>query len=268
MSSSSDTPSSPEAPRSSADPDRRIALVTGASRGIGRAVALALAASGAHIIALARTQGALEDLDDAIRAVNPTAENPTTLVPCDLRDHAAIDRLGEALYRRWGRLDVLVGNAGALGPLSPLHHVDPKQWDDVFAINVTANWRLIRALDPLLRQSAAGRVVFVTSGAANRADLRAYWGPYAASKAALDALARTYAAETINTSAVRVMLVNPGPLRTRMRAAAMPGEDPMSLRTPEELAPKIAEICSPEWLNTGKLYDFPNDRVMSFSAPV
>ena len=268
MSSSSDTPSSPEAPRSSADPDRRIALVTGASRGIGRAVALALAASGAHIIALARTQGALEDLDDAIRAVNPTAENPTTLVPCDLRDHAAIDRLGEALYRRWGRLDVLVGNGGALGPLSPLHHVDPKQWDDVFAINVTANWRLIRALDPLLRQSAAGRVVFVTSGAANRADLRAYWGPYAASKAALDALARTYAAETINTSAVRVMLVNPGPLRTRMRAAAMPGEDPMSLRTPEELAPKIAEICSPEWLDTGKLYDFPNDRVMSFSAPV
>ncbi len=248
-------------------PSSRVALVTGASRGIGRAVALALAASGAHIVALARTQGALEELDDAIRALRPEAENPATLVPCDLRDHAAIDRLGEALFRRWGRLDVLVGNAGALGPLSPLHHVDPKQWDDVISLNITANWRLIRALDPLLRQSPAGRVVFVTSAAASRGELRAYWGPYAVSKAALDALARTYAAETINTSQVRVMLVNPGPLRTRMRASAMPGEDPQSLRTPEELAPKIAAICSPDWRETGKLYDFPHDRVMSFAPP-
>ena len=245
----------------------RVALVTGASRGIGRAVALALAASGAHIVALARTQGALEELDDAIRALRPEVETPATLVPCDLRDHAAIDRLGEALFRRWGRLAVLVGNAGALGPLSPLHHVEPKQWDDVFSLNVTANWRLIRALDPLLRQSPAGRVVFITSGAASRAELRAYWGPYAVSKAALDALARTYAAETVNTSPIRVMLVNPGPLRTRMRASAMPGEDPQSLRTPEELAPKIAAICSPDWRETGKLYDFPHDRIMSFAPP-
>src|SRR5271168_1301987 len=245
----------------------RVAVVTGASRGIGRAVALALAAEGVHIVALARTQGGLEELDDAIRAARRGAENSATLVPCDLEDFAAIDRLGEALFRRWGRLDVLVGNAGALGPLSPLHHVDPRQWEDVMSVNVTANWRLIRALDPLLRQSPAGRVVFVTSGAASRAELRAYWGPYAASKAALDALARTYAAETVNTSQIRVILVNPGPLRTRMRATAMPGEDPLYLRTPEVLAPKIVEICSPDWTETGKLYDFPSDRILQFHAP-
>jgi NAD(P)-dependent dehydrogenase (short-subunit alcohol dehydrogenase family) len=245
----------------------RVALVTGASRGIGRAVALALAEAGVHVVALARTQGALEDLDDAIRSRRPAVEHPATLVPCDLRDHAAIDRLGEAIFKRWGRLDVLIGNAGLLGPLSPLHHVDPKPWDDVIAVNVTANWRLIRALDPLLRASNAGRAVFISSAAAHRGELRAYWGPYAVSKAALDALARTYAAETVNTSAIRVMLVNPGPLRTRMRAAAMPGEDPLSLRTPEELAPKILEMCSPGWRETGKLYDFPQDRVMSFRGP-
>jgi len=247
--------------------DSRVALVTGASRGIGRAVALAFAASGVHVIALARTQGALEELDDEIRALRPGAQSPATLVPCDLRDYAAIDRLGEAIFKRWGRLDALVGNAGLLGPLSPLHHVDPKPWDDVLAVNVTANWRLIRALDPVLRASKAGRVAFLSSAAGHRSLLRAYWGPYAVSKAALDALARTYAAETVNTSEIRVMLVNPGPLRTRMRAAAMPGEDPLSLRTPEELAPKIVEICSPAWTETGKLYDFPTDGLLSFRGP-
>ena len=154
-----------------------------------------------------------------------------------------------------------------LGVLSPLHHVDIKDWDEVLAVNVTANWRLIRSLDPLLRRSAAGRVAFVTSAAASRADLRAYWGPYAMSKAALDAIARTYAAETLNTSAVRVMLVNPGPLRTLMRAKAMPGEDPTTLRTPQDLAPKLVEICSPTWSETGKLYDFPTDRVLAFRPP-
>ena len=178
----------------------RIALVTGASRGIGRAAALALAKSGAHVVALARTQGGLEELDDEIRALRPDEPEATTLVPMDLRDFAAIDRLGEALNRRWGRLDAFVGNAGVLGLLTPLHQLDPKTWDDVMAVNVTANWRLIRSLDPLLRLSDAGRVAFITSGAASRADLRAYWGPYAVSKAALDALARTYAAETLNTS--------------------------------------------------------------------
>jgi NAD(P)-dependent dehydrogenase (short-subunit alcohol dehydrogenase family) len=249
------------------DASSRIVLVTGASRGIGRAAALAFARSGAHVVALARTQGALEELDDEIRALRPGVENPATLVPLDLRDHPAIDRLGEALYRRWGRLDALVGNAGVLGVLSPLHHIDPKEWDGVLAVNVTANWRLIRSLDPLLRRSAAGRAAFITSGAASRTDLRAYWGLYATSKAALDAIARTYAAETLNTSNIRVMLINPGPLRTRMRAQAMPGEDPMTLRAPDELAPKIVEICSPQWTETGKLYDLKTDKVMSFHAP-
>src|SRR5271166_6525793 len=250
-----------------ANENSRIVLVTGASRGIGRAAALAFARTGAHVVALARTQGALEELDDEIRALRPEDESPATLVPLDLRDFAALDRLGEALYRRWGRLDALVGNAGILGVLSPLHHVDPKEWDEVLAVNVTANWRLIRSLDPLLRRSAAGRVAFVTSGVASRAEFRAYWGPYAVSKAALDALARTYAAETLNTSNIRFMLINPGPLRTAMRATAMPGEDPATLRAPKELAPKIAEICSPDWTETGKLYDFPSDRILRFQAP-
>ena len=154
-----------------------------------------------------------------------------------------------------------------LGPLSPLSHVDPKAWDDVMAINVTANYRLIRSLDALLRASDAGRVVFLSSGAGHKAELRPYWGPYAVSKAAVDALARTYAAETATTSAVKVMAVNPGPLRTRMRASAMPGEDPETLKTPEELSPTIVELCSPGWTETGRLYDFPANRVMSFQAP-
>jgi NAD(P)-dependent dehydrogenase (short-subunit alcohol dehydrogenase family) len=249
------------------DASTRVVLITGASRGIGRAAALAFARTGAHVVALARTQGALEELDDEIRALRPDQDAPATLAPVDLRDYAAIDRLGEAIHRRWGRLDALVGNAGTLGVLSPLHHVVPKDWEDVLAINVTANWRLIRSLDPLLRRSPAGRVAFLTSGVASRADYRAYWGPYATAKAALDAIARTYAAETANTSNIRVMLINPGPLRTLMRAKAMPGEDPMTLRTPDEVAPKIVEICSPAWAETGKLYDFPSDRILSFRAP-
>ncbi len=240
-----------------------IALVTGASRGIGRAVALDLARSGAHVIALARTQGALEDLDDAIRSLGSEA----TLVPCDLEDFEALDRLGAAIFERWGKLDIFIGNAGVLGPVTPLAHVGPDQWEEVLAVNVTANWRLIRSLDPLLRAAEAGRVVFISSSAGHSAHLKPYWGPYAVTKAALDALARTYAAETMNVTRVRVMAVNPGPLRTRMRAAAMPGEDPMSLRTPEELAPKILALCAPEWEQTGKLYDFPADRVLSFMAP-
>jgi NAD(P)-dependent dehydrogenase (short-subunit alcohol dehydrogenase family) len=238
----------------------RVAVVTGASRGIGRAAALALAGAGAHIVALARTQGALEELDDAIVALGGTA----TLVPVDLKDFDALDRLGAALYERWGKLDILFGNAGLLGGLSLLGHYDPKIWDDVMAVNVTANWRLIRSLDPLLRASDAGRAIFVSSGAAQKCT--AYWGPYSVSKAALEALARTYAAETVNTP-VRVMLVNPGPLRTRMRASAMPGEDPETLRTPEDLAPHILRLAAPAWGETGKLYDFPTDRVLAYQMP-
>ena len=243
--------------------ENRIALVTGASRGIGRAVALELARQGAHVVALARTQGALEELDDDIRALGGEA----TLVPCDLKDFDALDRLGLALFERWRRLDILVGNAGVLGPISPLPHIDPPNWDNVFAINVTANYRLIRSLDPLLRASTAGRAVFVTSGVGSRATMNAYLGPYSVSKAALDALARTYAAETINTSNVRVMIANPGPLRTKMRASLMPGEDPLTLRTPEEFAPKVVALCHPDSSESGKLYDFPDDRIKSWRSP-
>ncbi|MBL1257364.1 SDR family oxidoreductase [Methylocystis sp. Sn-Cys] len=237
-----------------------IALVTGASRGVGRAISLELARQGAHIVALARTQGALEELDDDIRALGGQA----TLVPCDVTDFDALDRLGAALFERWGKLDVFVGNAGVLGPLSPLAHVDVKDWNRVVAVNVTANWRLIRSLDPLLRASRAGRVLFVTSGAAHKA--KPFWGPYAISKAALDAMARTYAAEVKNDG-VTVMIANPGPLRTRMRAQAMPGEDPMTLPAPEDFAKKCLPLLAPDWRETGRLYDFPTDRLMDFRPP-
>jgi NAD(P)-dependent dehydrogenase (short-subunit alcohol dehydrogenase family) len=238
----------------------RIAVVTGASRGIGRAAALALAQAGAHVVALARTQGGLEELDDAIRAGGGTA----TLVPLDLKDFDALDRLGAAIHERWGKLDIFLGNAGILGELAPITHIDQPVWDAVMGINVTANWRLIRSLDPLLRASDAGRAIFLSSAAAHKCT--AYWGPYSISKAALEALARTYAAETASTP-VRVMLVNPGPLRTAMRHAAMPGEDPMTLKTPEDLSPHLVRLAAPDWTETGKIYDFPQDRVLTPQGP-
>jgi NAD(P)-dependent dehydrogenase (short-subunit alcohol dehydrogenase family) len=238
----------------------RIALVTGASRGIGYATALALAKAGAHVVAVARTVGGLEELDDAIRGLGGAA----TLVPLDLKDYAGIDRLALALNERFKRLDVLVGNAGILGPLSPLGHVEAAAWEEVMAVNVTANWRLIRAMDPLLRRSDAGRVVFLTSGVAALA--LAYWGPYAASKAALEVLARTYAAETATTS-VRVNVFAPGPIRTRMRAQAMPGEDPTTLETPDKVAEKIVELCLPSLQESGKLYDYRQGRFLEFRQP-
>lgn len=241
----------------------RVALVTGASRGIGRAVALELARAGAHVVALARSKAGLEELDDAIGALGGKA----TLVPCDVTDWPALDRLGYVLAQRAGRLDAFVGNAGMLGPLTPLAQLDAKQWDRIVAVNVTANLRLIKALDPLLRASDAGRVVLLSSGAAHRAELKPFWGPYAITKGAVDSMVRTYAAETRNVSKVRVMAVNPGPLRTSMRAQAMPGEDPTTLRAPEDLAPKLVELCLPDWAETGKLYDFPSDRVLSFQGP-
>ncbi len=216
----------------------RVALVTGASRGIGAAVAKRLAREGAHIVLCARTVGGLEEVDDAIREGGGGA----TLVPLDLRDGAAIDRLGGAVAERWGRLDVLVGNAGLLGDMGPVAHLDPKVWDDVIAVNLTANWRLIRAFDALLRAAPAARVILVSSLAAVTA--RAYWGVYATSKAALEMLARTYAAEVANTT-VRVNLVDPGPTRTGMRARAMPGEDPMTLPTPEDLSALFVELALP-----------------------
>jgi NAD(P)-dependent dehydrogenase (short-subunit alcohol dehydrogenase family) len=238
----------------------RVALVTGASRGIGYAAALALARAGAHVIAVARTVGGLEELDDAVRAEGGSA----TLTPLDVRDYPGIYRLAAALNERYARLDILVGNAGLAGVPSPLDHIEPKAWDDQMAVNVTANWHFIRAMDPLLKRSDAGRAVFVTSGIATLA--YAYWAPYSVSKAALDALVRTYAAETSSTS-VRANLFNPGPTRTRMRALAMPGEDPMTLPSPEQVAEKILDLCLPSFSETGKIYDYRADKLQQFMRP-
>jgi len=238
----------------------RIALVTGASRGIGAATARALARAGAHVVAVARTVGGLEELDDAIRAAGGSA----TLVPLDVTDFAGLARLAGALDERHRHLDILVGNAALGGPSSPLDHITLADWDEVMKVNVTANWQLICAMDALLRRSDAGRAVFLTSGAAH--DMRAYRGLYSASKAALEAVVRTYAAETARTS-VRVNLFNPGATRTRMRAQAMPGEDPMTLPPPEDVAEKIVALCMPEFSDTGRLYDFPTRTLMSFRQP-
>ncbi len=227
----------------------KIALVTGASRGIGRAAARALAAAGAHVIAVARTVGGLEELDDEIQADGGTA----TLTPLDLRQGDLIDKIGAAIAERWGRLDVLVGNAGILGELSPLPHLSPKEWDEVIAVNLTANWRLIRAFDPLLRAAPAGRALFLTSTVGHRP--RAYWGAYAVSKAGLETLVRTYADELTGTP-VRVNLLNPGATRTNMRAKAMPGEDPSSLPTPADIAPSILRMVSPDWSGQGEMVNF------------
>jgi NAD(P)-dependent dehydrogenase (short-subunit alcohol dehydrogenase family) len=227
----------------------RIALVTGASRGIGRAAALALAKAGAHVILVARTVGGLEEADDAIQEAGGTA----TLVPMNLRDGDAIDRLGASIFERWGRLDAFLGNAGVLGQLTPLAHLEPKTFQEVMEVNVTANWRLVRSLDPLLRQSDAGRVLFVTSGAARKHT--PYWGAYSISKAALEGLALTYAAECEPTR-IKVNLINPGPMRTAMRKKAMPGEDPNSLPAPDEMAPKIVEMLSAGYGGNGTVVDF------------
>ncbi len=224
----------------------RIALVTGASRGIGRAVALAFAKEGAHVIALARRTGALEELDDDIQAIGGTA----TLLRLNLTDGGKIDGLGPTILERFGRLDVLVGNAAILGPLSPLNHISEKDWNDVLTVNLSANWRLIRTLDPLLRKSDAGRAIFVSSGAARH--FKAYWGPYSVSKAALEALVKTYAAEVSDTD-VRVNLVDPGVVATAMRAKAMPGENPATIAKPEDLAETFIRLASPDFTENGSV---------------
>ena len=239
----------------------RVALVTGASRGIGYAVSVALAKAGAHVIAVARTVGGLEDLDDAIQSAGGQA----TLVPFDLKDMDAIDRLGGAIFERWKKLDIFFANAGMLGPLTPLGHIKPKQWDELVTINLTANWRLIRTLDPLLRASDAGRAVFMTSGATYSP--RPYWGGYSITKMALEQLALTYAMETVKLP-LRVNLVNPGPIRTAMRAQAMPGEDPETLKTPAEIAPKIVALFDPAFERHGMIYDFPQDTFLERPRPV
>lgn len=218
--------------------ENRIALITGASRGIGAAVAKRFASEGAHVILVARTVGGLEAVHDEIVAAGGKA----TLVPLDLNDHNKIDELGAVIAKRFGRLDIVVGNAGVLGDLTPLSHAEPKMWDKVMSVNVTANWRLIRSVDPLLRLSDAGRAMFVTSGVTQSA--HPYWGAYAVSKSALEMLVKTYAAEVAQTK-IKVNLIDPGVVRTAMRASAMPGENPMNLPTPESITDVFVMLASP-----------------------
>ncbi len=231
------------------DLEGRVVLVTGASRGIGRAAARLAGARGAHVIALARTVGGLEELDDEIRAAGGEA---ATLVPLDLTDFDAIDRIGSSVFERWGRLDGLIANAGQLGIIGPLSHIKPEVFERTLALNVTANYRLVRALEPLLRQSEAGRVAFVSSAAAIAAG--PYWALYAASKAALDAMAKSWAGELAQTQ-IKVNVFYPGPVRTGMRAAAMPGEDPQTLPHPDEIAPALVEMVTDAFARTAMIVD-------------
>ena len=223
----------------------RLAFVSGASRGLGRATALALAREGAHIIVTARSTGALEELDDEIRAAGGAA----TLLALDLRKSDRLDQLGPTIFQRWDKLDILVANAGILGPLSPLPHVTADAWTSVIETNLSANWRLIRTFDPLLQRAKAARVVFVSSSAATAK--AAYWGPYAVSKAGLEALAKTYAHENAKT-AVNVNIVDPGPMSTAMRAKAFPGEDPTTIPTPADVAELVLELCLPSEKRNGE----------------
>ncbi|TCL70214.1 SDR family NAD(P)-dependent oxidoreductase [Rhizobium sp. BK251] len=238
----------------------RIALVTGASRGIGYFTALELAKAGAHVIACARTVGGLEELDDAIKAVGGSA----TLVPFDLTDMGAIDRLGGSIFERWGKLDILVANAGILGVISPIGHVEAKVFERVMNINVNATWRLIRSVEPLLLRSDAGRALILSSGVAH--SCRPFWGPYAASKAAVEVLARTWAAETQRTP-LRILSVNPGATRTAMRAQAVPGEDPTALPHPSEVAKSLVPLVSSEMTETGKLYLVRKQKMVDYRMP-
>jgi NAD(P)-dependent dehydrogenase (short-subunit alcohol dehydrogenase family) len=238
----------------------RVALITGASRGIGYHTAKALSAAGAHVIAVARTQGGLDDLDDDIRAAGGEA----TLVPLDLSDMPGIDRLGGAIYERWGKLDILVANAAMLGTISPIGHVEAKVFDRLMTLNVTSTWRLIRSVDPLLRLSDAGRALVLSSSVAHSA--RAFWAPYAASKAAVEVLARSWADETKNMP-LRVNSVDPGATRTAMRAQAIPGEDPLTVPHPSEVAAKIARLAYPDVRETGKLFSVRLNKFVDYHLP-
>jgi NAD(P)-dependent dehydrogenase (short-subunit alcohol dehydrogenase family) len=224
----------------------RLALITGASRGIGAAVARRFAAEGAHLILVARTVGGLEERDDEIRALSGKA----TLVPLDLRDFDKLDQMGASLYQRFGKLDILVGNAGVLGALSPMGHFAPKNWAEVMDTNLTANWRLIRSLDPLLRRSEAGRAIFTTCAAAR--DAAPYWGAYAASKAALETMVRIYAGEASRTT-LRVNLVDPGTVATKLRLQGFPAEDRAALKTPDEVVEPFVALASAECTLNGEI---------------
>lgn len=224
----------------------RIALITGASRGIGAAIAKRFAQEGAHVILTARTVGGLEEVDDAVKEISG---NSATLVPLDLADGDAIDQMGGALNERFGRLDILIANAGTLGELTPLNHLEPEVWEEALTLNATANFRLIRSMDPLLRASEAGRAVFVTSGAVR--NLNPYWAAYAASKAALEAMVNIYAQEVAHTD-IRVNLVDPGRQRTKMRAKAFPGEDPDTLPHPDEKTGFFVDLAAADCTHHGE----------------
>jgi NAD(P)-dependent dehydrogenase (short-subunit alcohol dehydrogenase family) len=223
-----------------------VALVTGASRGIGAATAIALARLGAHVVITARTQGGLEDIDDAIRAGGGTA----TLLPMDLAEQDQLDAIGPSLYQRFGRLDVLAHCAGVLGRLTPVAHIMPKDWADVVGVNLTATWRLIRSCDPLLRTAPAGRAVFVTDARASVP--LAYWGAYGATKAGMQHLVLTWADELRKTR-LRVNLLDPGVVRSRLRSNAFPGEDPTTLPAPDDVAPALAALCLPSETRHGEV---------------
>lgn len=238
----------------------RIALVTGASRGIGYFTAKRLAAAGAHVIAVARTVGGLEELDDEIKAGGGSA----TLVPLDLSDMAGIDRLGGSIHERWGKLDILVANAAVLGVIAPIGHVEAKVFDKVMQINVTATWRLIRSTDPLLRLAEAGRAVVLTSSVAQTA--RAFWGPYAASKAAVETMMRSWAEETESLK-LRVNAFDPGRARTAMRAQAVPGENPETVPHPSEAAEMMMPLFAPTLTETGKIFQARGGRFVSHQLP-
>jgi NAD(P)-dependent dehydrogenase (short-subunit alcohol dehydrogenase family) len=227
----------------------RVAVVTGASRGLGAAVATAIAAEGGHVVLVARTVGGLEETDDAVRQAGGSA----TLVPMDLKEGDRIDQMGAALYQRFGKVDMLVAAAGTLGSLTPVGHIRPEQWADVLAVNLTANWRLVRSLDPLLRQSDAGRAVFVSCAVASGRD--AYWAGYAVSKGGLETLVRLYAAE-LGRTAVRANIFDPGPLRTGLRAAAFPGEKPEAVPSPAEAATAMLPLLLPDCARQGERVAF------------
>ncbi|MCX8280508.1 SDR family NAD(P)-dependent oxidoreductase [Phyllobacterium sp. 0TCS1.6C] len=240
--------------------DGKLALVTGASRGIGYFLAKDLAARGAHVIAVARTVGGLEELDDEIQSAGGSA----TLVPLDVTDLPAIDRLGGSIHERWGKLDIMIANAGVLGTISPIGHIEAKVFEKVMSVNVNSVWRLIRTTDPLLRQSEAGRAMVLSSSVAHSA--RAFWAAYAASKAAIEVLARSWAEESKQTR-LRVNSVDPGGTRTAMRAQAFPGEDPDTLPTAAEVAAKIALLCDPRIDDAGKLYNVRQGKLLDYNEP-
>lgn len=238
----------------------KTALVTGASRGIGKALALALAERGAHVLALARNKQKLEELDDLIKS----KKGRSTLIPCDLRQQNTIEELSHLIEQRWGKLDILVINAAILGPLTPIIDLDEQELYNVFAINSFASWRLMRAFNTLLQKAAAGRALVLSSSVAHK--IKPYWAAYGASKAALEIFARSWA-EEVKHSNLRINIVNPGGTRTDMRAQAMPGEDPLTLPSAEEIAEKILPLLSEDFLETGQLYDYRQNSLMEYIIP-